>query len=157
MNRQEFVSCVNCSQRNLRRFLAGLCAGDLSLADDIAQEALLKAYMASEDFNDIPKFNAWITKIAYNTFINYTRNNSRFTSISDVKNQESEFYADSSFKYEKLYKALRLLSLRERSVITLFYLEGYSSKEISDILEISEDSTRQSLSRARKHLKSLIE
>ena len=157
MNRQEFVSCVNCSQRSLRRFLAGLCAGDLSLADDIAQETLLKAYMASEDFHNPENFNSWITKIAYNTFINYTRNNSRFTTISDVKDHESEFSADSSFKYEKLYKALRLLSLKERSVITLFYLEGYSSKEISHILEISEDATRQSLSRARKHLKSLIE
>lgn len=157
MNRQEFVSCVNCSQRSLRRFLAGLCAGDLSLADDIAQETLLKAYMASEDFHNPENFNSWITKIAYNTFINYTRNNSRFTTISDVKDHESEFYADSSFKYEKLYEALSQLSLRERSVISLFYLEGYSSKEISEILEISEDAVRQSLSRARKHLKSLIE
>ena len=156
MNRHEFVKCVESSQRNLRRFLAGLCAGDLSLADDIAQDAYLKAYMNSEKFNDIPNFNLWIYKIAYNTFLTKKRHSYRFTDISDVKKMESSLQSDSAFKYETLYKALDRLPPKERSGVLLFYMEGYSSKEIAEILDISDDSVRKNLSRARLHLKNLI-
>ena len=76
--------------------------------------------------------------------------------IEDVKEFEADDQADEEFHYENLYQALDGLKARERSVIVLFYLEGYSSKEIADTLEISDEAVRQSLSRGRKRLKSLL-
>lgn len=46
MTREEFIAKVECCQKAFRRFLAALCCGDTSLADDIAQESFIKAYLS---------------------------------------------------------------------------------------------------------------
>ena len=66
MTRDRFISEVRACQGQLRRFLASLC-GDSALADDIAQEALVRAYVSSGSFTG--NFKAWLFRIAYNSFI----------------------------------------------------------------------------------------
>lgn len=61
--------------------------------------------------------------------------------------------ADSSFQHQDLYLALRTLPPKERSAITLFYLNGYSIKEIAKIIDISEDAVKKQLSRGRDKLR----
>lgn len=61
--------------------------------------------------------------------------------------------AESSFAHQDLYLALRTLPPKERSSITLFYLSGYSIKEIAAITETSEDAVKKQLSRGRNQLK----
>ena len=61
MTRERFISEVRACQGQLRRFLASLC-GDAVLADDIAQEALVRAYVMSDGFKG--HFKAWLFKIA---------------------------------------------------------------------------------------------
>ena len=156
MNRQEFIENVKRSQKSLRRFLVSVCSGDIAMADDIAQETYMKAYMALESLQDDDKFNFWITKIAYNTFLNHARANKINLPIEELKGHEGENPADENFRYENLYQALDGLPAKEKSAIVLFYLEGYSSKEISNLLNISDESVRQCLSRGRKRLKSLL-
>ena len=51
MTREQFISEVRACQGSLRRFLASLCSGDTSRADDMAQEALVRAYIHSDGFN----------------------------------------------------------------------------------------------------------
>lgn len=156
MNRQEFIECVERSQKSLRRFLVSVCSGDVMLAEDIAQETYLKAYLAIENITRVSNFNAWIIRIGYNTFLNHTRNRHFHIPIEEAKIMKAKEETDGDFRYENLYQALESLPIKERSVIVLFYLEGYSSKEISNILEISDEAVRQSLSRGRKKLKSLL-
>lgn len=156
MKRQDFITCVEKSQRNLRRFLCGLCSGNVDLADDIAQEAYMKAYLASENFNDLENFNAWVTKIAYNVFLNTTRSRRHILPLESADATASTLTADSAFSYEKLYAALDLLSDRDKTVILLYYMQGYSTKEISAILDITDETARQALSRGRKKLKLMI-
>ena len=50
MTRERFISLVKAEQDALRRFLLALCSGDAALADDIAQDSLVRAYMASGSF-----------------------------------------------------------------------------------------------------------
>ena len=157
MNRQEFIECVERSQKSLRRFLVSVCSGDVPLAEDIAQETYLKAYLALENVNHITNFNAWIIRIGYNTFLNQIRNQHINISIEEAKGCAAEENAEEDFRYENLYQALDSLPVKERSVIALFYLEGYASKEIAEILAISDEAVRQSLSRGRKKLKRLLE
>ena len=156
MNRQQFISYVESSRNAVRRFLVALCCGDIALADDLAQDTFLKAYLSCEGFRDDSKFNAWIYKIAYNNFLNSKR--TRHISVPLENAQEARAYenADTSFRYEALYAALNSLPPHERSSILLFYMEGYSTREIAAIEEISEEAVRQHLSRGRQHLKKLI-
>lgn len=156
MDRLEFAKCVERSQKSLRRFLASLSNGNVAIAEDIAQEAYIKAYLASDKTESIGNFNAWITKIAYNTFLNFVRQQRLSIPLEEIANYESGRGADENFKYENLYQALSALPIKDRSALTLFYLEGYSTKEISEILGINEDNVRQVLSRGRKRLKNLI-
>ena len=65
--------------------------------------------------------------------------------------------ADASFEHQDLYLALRTLPSKERSAITLFYLNGYSIKEIAAITDSSQDAVKQQLSRGRDKLKAKLQ
>ena len=158
MTRQQFSTLVERNQVALRRYLVALCGGDKDVADDIAQETLMKAYLSVGTLNDISKFKSWLFRIAYHTFINDNRSNIELDSIETtaVSATASE-EADSSFRYQHLYLALNKLNLKERGIVVLFYLEGYSSKEIAEIIKEKDSNVRQLLSRARKSLKTYLE
>lgn len=157
MTREQFITNVENIQKAFRRFLVALCCGDSALADDIAQEALIKAYLSSEGFVNTEKFNAWIYKIGYNTFLNFRRSEKKFTGYDEAANIIADSAADSAFRYQALYSALDKLKENERTSILLFYMEGYSVKEIAEIEEISQDAVKQHLSRGRKHLRDILE
>lgn len=157
MNRQQFIIHAEACQKALRRFLTALCCGDSQLADDIAQEALIKAYLSSEGFLNADSFNAWIYRIAYNAFLDHQRSRKQTVGYEDAKAIESDNQSDNAFRYQELYASLDRLSAKERSAILLFYMEGYSVKEISVITESSEGAVKQYLSRGRSHLRNLME
>lgn len=157
MDREQFISRVEAVQKPLRRFLTALCCGDRQLADDIAQESLIKAYLSSDGLNDPDKFKAWLYRIAYNTFINSRRAEHLTVGYQEAANIVSVETSDSSFRYEALYKALGQLPDKERTSVLLFYLEGYSIKEIAAISEATESAVKQHLSRGRQHLRNLLE
>ena len=73
MNRNEFVRNVESCQKQVRRFLTALCCGDSTMADDIAQDSFVKAYLSCDNLTDDNKFMSWIYRIAYNTFISSRR------------------------------------------------------------------------------------
>jgi RNA polymerase sigma-70 factor (ECF subfamily) len=156
VTREQFISHVESSQKALRRFLVALCNGDSQLADDIAQETYMKAYMSCDKFNNPDKFNAWIYRIANNTFINHNRSLKTTFGYDQVSDISSGTKADSTFQYQDLYAALRNLSNKERTSILLYYMEGYSIKEISKIIDITQDAVKQHLSRGRNHLRNML-
>ena len=73
MTRERFIDLVRVEQESLRRFLLALCGGDASLADDIAQDALVRAYVASGSFLGLSKFSTWLFRIAYNCYVDHHR------------------------------------------------------------------------------------
>ncbi len=139
-----------------RRFLVALCCGDAALADDIAQDAYIKAYLSCESLNDIGKFRAWIFKIGYNTFISHKRTVKVFADYEEARDIMSVETTDSRFRYQELYAALNRLPDKERTSVLLFYMEGYSIKEIAQLEETSCDAVKQHLSRGRNHLRGLL-
>lgn len=156
MDRSEFIAYVESNQKALRRFLTALCCGDSALADDIAQETYMKAYMSADGFRGDARFSSWVYRIAYNTFVSYRRSIRPHSDVSEAAAVASDDSSDGAFRYQTLYAALDRLNERERTAVLLFYIEGYSVKEISAIVEASEDAVKQHLSRARKHLKTLL-
>lgn len=154
MNREEFVQLVKGEQAELRRFLLALCCGNADLADDIAQDSLVKAYLSSQTYSNNGRFKAWIYKIAYRTFLDYRKKIFNYTNLEQATGLSDEATnSDNAFQYQELYDALNQLNEKERTSILLFYIKGYSIKEISKITDTGEDAVKKQLSRGREHLK----
>ena len=154
MNREEFVQLVKGEQAELRRFLLALCCGNADLADDIAQDSLVKAYLSSQSYSNNGRFKAWIYKIAYRTFLDYRKKIFNYTNLEQATGLSDEATnSDNAFQYQELYDALNQLNEKERTSILLFYIKGYSIKEISKITDTGEDAVKKQLSRGREHLK----
>ena len=154
MNRETFIACVEREQEALRGFLLALCCGNRDEADDLAQDALVKAYLACSGFRDGGKFRSWLFKIAHNTFLSYKRSPQTPTiSIDAVPIEALPQRGSGEGASSDLYLALATLPPKERSAITLFYLNGYSIKEIAAITEVSQDAVKQQLSRGREKLR----
>lgn len=153
MTREGFIELVEREQEALRGFLLYLCCGNKEEADDIAQDALVKAYLSSAGYQEKGRFRSWLFKIAHNTFLNHKASLRYTESIEEARELIGNTAADASFEHQDLYLALRTLPPKERSAITLFYLNGYTIKEIAAITEASEDAVKKQLSRGRDQLK----
>lgn len=150
---------MEAEQEGLRRFLLALCAGDAQRADDIAQDALVKAYIASDGFIPKARFSSWLYRIAYNCFIDSTRKRELPTvdaGSSQALSAPSDVCSDSRFRHQELYTAIESLPPGERAAILLFYMEDRPVKEISSILGLPQGTVRSHLSRGRDNLRKMI-
>ena len=158
MTRERFISLASAEQEPLRRFLLALCGGDAALADDIAQEALVRAYVASGSFLGLSKFGTWLFRIAYNCYIDHCRrprhSQAPVEAVADLPAGDT---SDQSFRYQQLYQALQLLPEKEKAAISLFYFEDRSIKEISTILGMPQGTVKYNLHMWRTHLKEHIQ
>lgn len=150
---------MEAEQEGLRKFLLALCTGDAQRADDIAQDALVKAYIASDGYVPKARFSSWLYRIAYNCFIDSTRKRMLPTVDTDsaqALSAPSEVRTDGCFRYQELYAAIETLPPRERAAILLFYMEDRPIKEISSILGVPQGTVRSHLSRGRDNLRKKI-
>ena len=160
MSPERFIDLIRAEQESLRRFLLALCGGDSQEADDIAQDALVRAYVASGSFLGLSKFSTWLFRIAYNCYVDRYRKVLPETIQADTPqalNIPASDETDSSFKYQQLYQALDRLPEKEKAAIILHYFEDRSIKEIASILKIPQGPVKYHLSIGRNHLKSLLQ
>ncbi|MBR4734694.1 MAG: RNA polymerase sigma factor [Bacteroidales bacterium] len=157
MDQERFISLVRAEQEPLRRFLLALCSGDSALADDIAQDALVRAYVASGSFIGLSKFRTWLFRIAYNCYVDNLRKvKAESTPIEEAAGVKAEDSSDAAFRYQQLYQALDKIPEKEKAAIVLFYFEDRSIKEISAILQIPQGTVKYHLSSGRGHLKQYL-
>ncbi len=159
MTKESFIDLVKVEQEPLRRFLLALCSGDSEKADDIAQDTLMRAYVASGSFLGLSKFRTWLFRVAYNCYIDHLRKQ-HLDSVpvdgGEVLRIESEYAPDVSFRFQSLYQALDKLPQKEKVTIILFYFEDRSIKEIASILGVPVGTVKYHLSCGRSHLKEMI-
>ena len=156
MTRERFISEVRACQGQLRRFLASLC-GDAVLADDIAQEALVRAYVMSDGFKG--HFKAWLFKIAYHCFIDNLRcvpPTALQVDAPEVRHVAGGETSDAAFRHEDLQQALTRIPEKERTALVLHYFEDLPVKEIAVIMDCPIGTVKYYLSSGRAHLKQYI-
>jgi len=130
-------------------------------AKDILQEGFIKIFDKLQQYKNKGSLEGWMRKIIVNTALEKIRRENRFVLVEDETMMENEQY-----KYEhvleelgekELLEMIQELSVQYRMVFNLYAIEGYSHKEISKKLNISEGTSKSNLSRARELLKSKIE
>jgi len=156
VTREVFIALVEREQNALRGFLLALCCGNKSDADDLAQDTLVKAYLSSAGYQNKKYFHSWLFRIAYNTFLNHRASCRTMETLDDARTFVSTNTADKGFDHQNLYLALSILPPKERSAITLYYLNGYDIKEIATITGASVDAVKKQLSRGRDKLKEVL-
>ena len=140
--------------------------GDYHIAEDITQEAFLKAYNKLPTLKNHKQFDGWLYVIANRLCINWIkRNKTLVQSIEDtpVEEIEKSFYAHHDSEQRKMEntmhnrsivkKLLAKLPENERAVLTYYYLGEMTTPEISKLLGVSVNTIKSSLRRARNRLK----
>lgn len=159
MIREIFTQLVRKELPGLRRFLLAACSGNICEADDVAQEALMKAYLALRNFEDVAGFSAWLYRIACNTLIDHQRKQTTRGIVIDIDKADGVAAvspSDDGFTYQELYCAIDGLNVSERTAVLLFYMEDRPIKEIAVIMNVTEGTVKGYLSRGREHLKTKL-
>ena len=157
MTRERFIELATAEQEPLRRFLLALCGGDRMEAEDLAQDAFIKAWLASERFDEQYKFRTWLYKIAYRTLLDHAKRPQlqRLSEVSELS-EKSDYTADAAFRYEALYRAIDQLPERTRAATLLYHIEGYSIKDIATITHSNPVAVRQQLHRGLTRLREIL-
>jgi RNA polymerase sigma factor (sigma-70 family) len=139
--------------------LLGICFRyfpDVDKANDVLQEVFIKVFRSLASYKNEGSFEGWLKRITVNTAINMLRAEKKYKNHEDLENVqlgEEPKYDDSAF----ILAEVAGLSERFRVVFSLFSIEGYSSKETSEILGISETNVRVLNHRAKKILQERLE
>ena len=129
-------------------------------AEEIAQDAFVKAFKGLETFKERSSFSTWLYRIVVNTALNKKKLKKWITvDDTDLVTQNEQFGFDSLTQYLKIEDqkkfirmALDTLNKQEKLCLTLFYLGELAVKEIQEITSISESNIKVLLLRGRKHL-----
>jgi len=135
-------------------------AKDHDTAQDILQEAFIKVFQNIQTFMNKGSFEGWVRRIVVNTALERYRKNHYLYPVSEVADYTEEAsYNDiiSEVHANDLLKIIQELTPQYRMVFNLYAIEGYSHQEISQMLAISEGTSKSNLSRARKILQEKVE
>lgn len=162
MDKQSFIEQIQRLQEPLRRFLLVLTHGDSELTDDLAQEALLRAYLRCSTFVGQSALATWVYRIAYNLYLDHLKSywvqhRDAIDESEPAQALHADDVSDDAFRYEPLYRAIDSLPPQEKAVVLLYYLEERSLREIHDITDLSIGTITSQLFRARRHLKQLLD
>jgi RNA polymerase sigma-70 factor (ECF subfamily) len=163
-DKRAFGEIVSRYQKMVARTVKGML-GDSVFADDIGQEVFIKLYYSLSEFRGEAKLSTYIQKIAVNLTLNEIKRRKRFFSMFSQKgnNEMYEFeIADQDDEERKeaselVNKALLEMDPKFRIILTMRMLQGYSTKETAEILDLPLGTVLSRLSRAQEQLRNILE
>jgi len=126
-------------------------------AEDILQEAFVDCFRNIGSFRFESTFGAWLKKILVNRCINHLRRKKLDLTLCEnlppvVYEEEEEV----TYETDKIFKGIEMLPDGYRVILTLYLLEGYDHSEISQILDISESTSKSHYMRAKESLRKIL-
>lgn len=141
-------------------------------AEELTQDTFIKAFDNLTKFNSDSKFSTWLYRIAYNCAISHVRKRNKEmyfiqesefervcadSGVVETANLDDPFNCcDEEDRQSRLLAAIEKLSIQEKALITLFYYDDRSVKEIASIMEKTESNVKTALHRTRKRLQDLM-
>jgi RNA polymerase sigma-70 factor (ECF subfamily) len=130
-------------------------------AEDMLQEGFIKVFTQMGSFEGKGAFEGWIRRIIVHTCINILKKQKKFSesvelSHADAYIQVREDAIPAIMQAKQVVECIRLLPIGYKTVLNLFAIEGYSHKEIAEMLDIGESTSRSQFTRARTMLESIL-
>ena len=130
------------------------------MAEDVLQDGFITLFTRLQDFKGEGSFEGWARKIFVNTALMSLRKKDALKmseELEAVRGMKDDLPSQNqNIGYKELMKLVMELPPGFRTVFNMYAIEGYSHKEISDMLGISETTSRTQLSRARVWLQNKI-
>jgi RNA polymerase sigma factor (sigma-70 family) len=130
-------------------------------AEEVAQDSFIKAYESLNSFRGESKFSSWLYSIAYRKALDALRKNKKYKAseiIDDITEgevsgiEDALHYLEDEERKKAIQDCILKLSEDEATIITLYYFQDQSVREISTITGLSEDNIKVKLYRSRKKL-----
>lgn len=162
-DKNAFGEIVRRYQGMVARTVKGML-GDTVFSEDIGQEVFIKLYYSLSDFRGEAKLSTYIQRIAVNLTLNEIKRRKRFFSMfsqkgnSDMHEFEVADQDDAERKDAKeiVSKALMKMEPKFRIILTMRMLQGYSTKETAEILDLPLGTVLSRLSRAQEQMRGIL-
>jgi RNA polymerase sigma factor (sigma-70 family) len=129
-------------------------------AEDMLQEGFIKVFTQIHTFQSKGAFEGWIRRIIVHTCINFLKKHKKFNESVDLAYADSVYVKEetipSVMQARQIIECIRLLPMGYRTVLNLYALEGYSHKEIGEMLDIEESTSRSQYTRSKAMLESIL-
>jgi RNA polymerase sigma factor (sigma-70 family) len=149
-----FGELVRRYQSPLRAWLRRLANGDAARADDLAQETFLRAYRRLRQFRGDGKFSAWLYRIAFNGFRRAARGFREHLVLDDevIETLEAPARGGTESRAD-LDELMKLLTIDQRSALTLCYQQGLTHEEAAAVLNCPLGTVKTHILRAKEKLR----
>lgn len=159
-NIEYFEKLVN----NLRKYLYVVAKArlfDEFMVEDALQETFILLYMNYRKIKDITKFKTWITTVLINECNKILKNNKKMKLYYEdldgfefnISKEDLESDVDNLIKKIDFYQIIKCLSIEDRTIISMYYSDGYTIKDISYIMNLNINTVKTRIDRAKKKIK----
>lgn len=163
-------ACIENNQRAQKRLfdefsprLMGVClryASGRDEANDMLQDGFIKIFQKLETYNGKGSFAGWLHRTVVNTCLDQIRKNTKFLSHVEIEKAEYQAFSDettlSQLHTQELLNLIQQLPNGYKVVFNMFGIEGYSHKEIAEMLGISESTSKSQYRKARLTLQKAV-
>jgi RNA polymerase sigma-70 factor (ECF subfamily) len=129
-------------------------------AEDMLQEGFIKIFTQLSQYRNEGSLEGWIRRVIVHTCINILKKNKKFADTVDITYalgfHTNEDLVPSLLQAKQIVECIRSLPLGYRTVLNLYAIEGYAHKEIGEMLEIGESTSRSQYTRAKAMLEEIL-
>lgn len=152
MKKEQLGEIIIESQDSLYHVAKTLLSNDADCCDAI-QESIVKAFSKIQTLRSDKYVKTWLTRILINECYAIMR---RERKVISIESYNIDGNVDEQHDYTELYDAIMRLPEDSRLIITLYYMEGYSVREIAELLNITESAVKNRMLRARANIKDYL-
>lgn len=129
-------------------------------AEDMLQEGFIKVFSQIHSFENRGALEGWIRRIIIHTCINHLKKNKRFNESVDILQANNIHVREESIpsiiQAKEVVECIRMLPIGYRTVLNLYAIEGFSHREIANMLDIEESTSRSQYTRSKAMLEDIL-